>query len=451
MPEVADAFRRFGGSYVEAHAAAMLPSHRRAIADIITCRTEALGGQQWCCNNCGALLHVFHSCRNRACPKCHAEQTQAWLEQRREEMLPVPYFHVTVTVPEELRTALRRRQIGGYGALMKAAAEAIIVLARDPRWVGGTVGVLAVLHTWTQRLVFHPHVHCLVTGGGLSEPALAKAGGGAIWHPAGNTFLFPKTALATLARARFRDAFARLCPDANLPPHIWQIPWVVHITPWGEGQQAALDYLARYAFRIAITNNRILAVDDETVTYRYKDRAADRQRKETLTGHEFIRRFLQHVLPAGFHKVRYYGLWHASHRKQPEECSPADATRQPSGPTRRTRASRRPPGPAIAAPLPALQDRPSNAAAPAVACPAARPVTITMLPTPTPSTPFRPSAVLSRNRWRSPGVTPQASEIAPPHRCHQPIGRHHQATITFTLPSTLPTRPFYRLCGHPRR
>jgi hypothetical protein len=200
MPEVADAFRRFAGSYVAAHGAAMPPSHRRAIADIIACRTEALGEQQWYCNHCGTLLHVFHSCRNRACPKCHAEQTQAWLEQRREEMLPAPYFHVTVTVPEELRAALRRHQIDGYGALIKAAAEAIIVLARDPRWVGGTVGVLAVLHTWTQRLVFHPHVHRLVTGGGLSEPAKA---GGATWHPTGKTFLFPKTALAT--RARFRQ------------------------------------------------------------------------------------------------------------------------------------------------------------------------------------------------------------------------------------------------------
>jgi len=211
-------------------------------------------------------------------------------------------------VPEELRAALRRYQIDGYGALMKAAAEAIIVLARDPRWVGGTVGVLAVLHTWTQRLIFHPHVHCLVTGGGLSDD-------GTTWHPAGKTFLFPKSALATRARARFRDAFARLCPDADLAPHVWQIPWIVDITPWGEAQQAALDYLARYAFRIAITNNRILAVDDATVTYRYKDRAADRQRRETVAGHEFIRRFLQHVLPAGFHKVRYYGLWHASRRE----------------------------------------------------------------------------------------------------------------------------------------
>jgi hypothetical protein len=272
MPEVADAFRRFAGSYVAAHGAAMLPSHRRAIPDIIACRTEALGGQQWCCNHCGTLLHVFQSCRNRACPKCHAEQTQAWLEHRRNH---------------------------------------------GPCCAG-------------IRSTFHPHVHCLVTGGGLSDD-------GATWHPAGKTFLFPKTALATLARARFRDAFAKLCPDADRPPHVWQIPWVVHITPWGEGPQAALYYLARYAFRIAVTNNRILAVDDETVTHRYKDRAADRQRKETVAGHEFIRRFLQ--LPAGFHKVRYYGLWHASRREPLRNlrnvlllAQPASSPAEPAGP-----------------------------------------------------------------------------------------------------------------------
>jgi len=325
MPEVADAFRRFGGSYLEAHGAAMLPSHRRAIADIIACRTEVLGGQQWCCNECGTMLHVFHSCRNRACPKCHGQQTQAWLERRRAEMLPVPYFHVTVTVPEELRAALRRHQIDGYGTLIKTTAGAIIDLARDPRWVGGTVGVLAVLHTWTQRLIFHPHVHCLVTGGGLS-------GDGATWHPAANTFLFPKAMLATLVRARFRDAFARLRLDVDPPRHVWRTPWVVHITPWGEGRHAALDYLARYAFRIAITNNRILAVDAETVTFRYKDRAGARHRNETVSGHEFIRRFLQHVLPAGFHKVRYYGLWHASRRHHARNLSNALLLEQPAAP-----------------------------------------------------------------------------------------------------------------------
>ena len=224
-----------------------------------------------------------------------------------------------------MRAALRRHQIDGYGALMNAAAKAIIVLARNPRWLGGTVGVLAVLHTWTQRLIFHPHVHCLVTGGGLSDE-------GTTWHPAGKTFIFPKSALATLARARFRDVFARLRPDAALPPHVWQIPWVVHITPWGNGQRAALDYLARYAFRIAITNNRILALDDATVTYRYNDRAADRQRTETVSGHEFIRRFLQHVLPAGFHKIRHYGLCHASRRDRMHNLRNVLLLEQPASP-----------------------------------------------------------------------------------------------------------------------
>ncbi|HZT88909.1 MAG TPA: IS91 family transposase [Stellaceae bacterium] len=325
MPEVADVFRRFAGRYLEAHGAAMLPSHRRAIADLLACRTEALGGQLWGCDDCGIQLHVFHSCRNRACPKCHSEQTRAWLEQRRAEMLPVPYFHVTVTVPEELRSILRRHQVDGYGTLMKTTAGAIIDLARDPRWVGGTVGVLAVLHTWTQRLVFHPHVHCLVTGGGLSDDGMT-------WHPAGKAFLFPKSALATLVRARFRDAFARLCPEVALPHHVWHIPWVVHITPWGAGQQAALDYLARYAFRIAITNNRILSVTDASVSFRYTDRATGRRRRETVSGHEFIRRFLQHVLPAGFHKVRYYGLWHAARRRQADNLRNTLLLEQPTAP-----------------------------------------------------------------------------------------------------------------------
>ena len=328
MLEVADVFRQFTDSYLAAHGASMLPSHRRAIADILACRTEALGGQQWCCTSCGTVLHVFHSCRNRACPKCHGAQTQAWLDQRRAEMLPAPYFHVTVTVPEELREALRRHQKAGYGALIKLTAGAIVDLARDPRWLGGTPGVLAVLHTWTQRLVLHPHVHCLVSGGGLSDD-------GAVWKAAGRTFLFPKSALARTVRARFRDAFAKLCPRVDLPCHVWQIPWVVHIAPWGHGEQAVLDYLARYVFRIAITNNRIVDVGTNAVTFRYSDRAAKRQRTETVSGHEFMRRFLQHVLPAGFHKVRYYGLWHSSCRHQRDNVRNVLLLQQPAGTPRK--------------------------------------------------------------------------------------------------------------------
>jgi Putative transposase len=196
--------------------------------------------------------------------------------------------------------------------------------------------VLAVLHTWTQRLIHHPHVHCLVTGGGLSDD-------GALWHPAAKTFLFPKSALATIVRARFRDAFAGLCPQLDVPRHVWQIPWVVHITPWPPGEQAVLEYLARYVFRIAITDRRILAVGDDTVTFRYNDRAAARQRTETVSGHEFLRRFLQHVLPAGFHKVRYYGLWHAARRDQVRNLKNALLLDQPATP-QAVRSDADPPG-----------------------------------------------------------------------------------------------------------
>src|SRR5271155_3629582 len=168
MIEVADVFRRFAADYLSAHGASMLPSHRRAIEDILNCRTAALGGQVWRCDTCDTEMFSYHSCNNRSCPKCHTAQIQKWLEHRQAEMLPVPYFHITVTVPAELREVLRANQRDGYGVLMQASAAAIIELARDPGYVGGTVAVLAVLHTWTQQLNLHPHVHCLVSGGGSS-------------------------------------------------------------------------------------------------------------------------------------------------------------------------------------------------------------------------------------------------------------------------------------------
>ena len=156
MIEVAEVFRRFAADYLSAHGASMLPSHRRAIEDILDCRTAALGGQVWRCEACNTEMFSYHSCGNRSCPKCHTAQTQEWLERRRAEMLPVPYFHITVTVPAELREVLRANQRDGYGVLMQASAAAIIELARDPRYVGGTVAVLAVLHTWTQQLELAP-------------------------------------------------------------------------------------------------------------------------------------------------------------------------------------------------------------------------------------------------------------------------------------------------------
>ncbi|HUB50364.1 MAG TPA: IS91 family transposase [Acetobacteraceae bacterium] len=307
MIEVADVFRRFAADYLSAHGASMLPSHRRAIEDILNCRTAALGGQVWRCETCNTEVFSYHSCRNRSCPKCHTAQTQEWLEHRQAEMLPVPYFHITVTVPAELREVLRANQRDGYGVLMQATATAIIELARDPRYVGGTVAVLAVLHTWTQQLNLHPHVHCLVSGGGISADATA-------WHPARRKFLLPIKALAKLVRGKFHALLRRKCPDLAIPEAIWRRPWILHVTAWGNGEQAVPDYLARYVFRIALTNARIVALDDETVTIQYKNRNTGRARTCRLSGEEFMRRFLQHVLPRGFHKVRYFGLWHPAQR-----------------------------------------------------------------------------------------------------------------------------------------
>jgi hypothetical protein len=306
--EVADVFRRFAAEYVSAHGASMLPSHRRAIEDILNCRTAALGGQVWRCETCNTEVFSFHSCGNRSCPKCHTEQTQQWLEHRQAEVLPAPYFHITVTVPAELREVLRANQRDGYAVLMQASAAAIIELARDPRYVGGAVAVLAVLHTWTQQLNLHPHVHCLVSGGGISED-------GKTWHPARRKFLVPIKALAKLVRGKFRALLRRKRPDLVIPDAVWRAPWILHVTAWGNGEKAVLEYLARYVFRIALTNARIVGLDDETVTIQYRDRKTGRLRTCRLSGEEFMRRFLQHVLPRGFHKVRYFGLWHPAQRR----------------------------------------------------------------------------------------------------------------------------------------
>jgi uncharacterized Zn finger protein (UPF0148 family) len=334
MIEVADVFRRFAADYLSAHGASMLPSHQRAITDILDCRTAALGGQVWQCEQCGTEVFSYHSCGNRSCPKCHTAQTQEWLERRQAEMLPVPYFHITITVPAELREVLRANQRDGYAVLMQASATAIIELARDPRYVGGTVAVLAVLHTWTQQLTFHPHVHCLVSGGGIS----ADAG---TWYPARRNFLVPIKALAKLARGKFRALLARKCPDLVIPSAVWRTPWVLQVTTWGTGEQAILGYLARYVFRVALTNARIVALDDEAVTIRYKERKTGCLRTCRLSGDEFMRRFLQHVLPRGFHKVRYFGLWHPAQRRNAARArqmlqlaapSNVDMTKDPAAP-----------------------------------------------------------------------------------------------------------------------
>jgi hypothetical protein len=217
---------------------------------------------------------------------------------------------VIITLPHELRAFVRRHQQEAYGLLIKSAADSILKLTADPRYVGGQVGVMAVLHTWGSNLSYHPHVHCLVTGGGLSPD-------GQKWMPARDDYLVPVKALSRLFRGIFLDRIRRQFEDIHLPQSIWQKEWVVHCKPAVQGTRTVLNYLARYIHRVAITNSRIISIDDGKVTFRYKDSQSGAYTKTmTVSAEEFIRRFLQHVLPAGVHKVRYYGLWSPSNRKK---------------------------------------------------------------------------------------------------------------------------------------
>jgi len=308
MPEVADIFRRYGGEYLQRFGADLLPSHRRAMEDLQNCRTPALGGHVYTCDHCGQEQYAYHSCRNRSCPKCHAHDTEQWLAARRKELLPVPYFHVVFTLPEELRPLVRSHQKALYGLLMKSAAESLIKLAFDPHYVGGLVGILAVLHTWTRTQVYHPHVHCLVPGGGLSPDGQ--------WHPARKKYLVPVKALSRIFRGMFRDGLAQLLPDLTVPASVWKKDWVVYCKPTVQGTEQVLNYLGRYVHRIAIANRRILSIDDGQVTFLYQEVDHSAWKAMTLEACEFIRRFLQHVLPAGVHKVRYFGLWHPARRRR---------------------------------------------------------------------------------------------------------------------------------------
>jgi len=306
MPEVADIFRQYGPEYLQRFGGDMLPSHRRAFEDILNCCTPALGSHVFMCDQCGHWQYAYHSCRNRSCPKCHAHDSDQWLAARRKELLPVPYFHVVFTLPQELRPLVRSHQQALYGLLMKSAAHALIKLARDPHYVGGLVGILAVLHTWTRTMAYHPHVHCLVPTGGVTS--------GGQWRPARRHYLVPEKALSSIFRGMFRDGLAKLLPDAKIPPAVWKKDWVVDCKPAVYGTEQVLNYLARYVHRIAITNGRILSMEDGNVTFRYQQVDDPTWKTLTLPAHEFIHRFLQHVLPAGVHKVRYYGLWHPGRR-----------------------------------------------------------------------------------------------------------------------------------------
>ena len=307
--ELADVARRFAPEYTSRYGQRMMPSHQRALSDIVACCTREMGGRLFRCDDCRETFWSFYCCRNRACPKCHGTQRQQWLEKREAELLPCDYFHAVATAPSELHDVFWREQKYMFGLLMNVSAEAVKELCATKRHLGALPGILSVLHTWNGELRRHPHVHMLITGGGITPD-------GEHFEPARGEFLVPVHVLSRKIAAKFRDALKKERPGlcATIPESVWHREWVSFCKPYGHGNDAVIRYLSRYVFKTAISNARILGMDDTHVTFRYKDRSSDTWRTLRLPGVEFLRRFLQHVLPRGFHKVRYFGLWHHSKR-----------------------------------------------------------------------------------------------------------------------------------------
>jgi len=313
MWELADIVRLHGAAYLEQYGSTLSSVQKRALRDIAACRTPFFGGHVYRCDHCQQKVFSYHSCRNRSCPKCHQNQTQRWLEQQRGRLLPCSYFLLTFTLPAQLRPLARSHPKKIYGLLMKAAADALQTLVRDPRYVGARIGALAVLHTWTRAMLFHPHVHMLVTAGGLSPDASS-------WMNSKNPrFLVPVRALSVIFRAKFCAALNQAGLLRWAPSSLWRQKWVVHSQHAGRGDRV-LQYLARYLFRIAIANSRIESIEDGLVRFRYTDNRTHQTRHLTLSSIEFIHRFVQHVLPRGTTKVRYYGLFSPSSKSQLERA-----------------------------------------------------------------------------------------------------------------------------------
>jgi len=294
-------FRRYGPAYRETFGDRMPASHRAAMAAIEQCRTEALGGHVYTCPRCATIRYFYHSCRNRHCPTCQQGQAQNWLATQQEMLLPIPYFLVTFTLPAQLRALTRRNQRSLYSLLFRSSATALQQLAADPRFLGGQIGMVGVLQTWTRDLCYHPHVHYLV-------PAGALAPDGSRWLAAKGQFLVHTKPLAQLFRGKMRAGLRQLKLEKEVASETWRKPWVVDCRPVGTGQ-AALKYLAPYVFRVALSTNRLVGVTNDQVTFRYRDGESKKTKLCTLPAEEFIGRFLQHVLPKGFVKVRYFGLF----------------------------------------------------------------------------------------------------------------------------------------------
>lgn len=316
--ELADVVRAHGDAV--RHQRRLAPVQHAALHAIAVCRTAALGGHQETCDRCGAVRVVYHSCRNRHCPKCQTLAKERWLAARRAELLPIPYFHVVFTLPHALNALAQGNPRVMYRLFFRAAADTLLAFGRDPQHLGGTIGITALLHTWGQTLTQHLHLHCLVTGG-------AVAADGSRWITGRSSFLFPVRALSRVFRAKalsqlqraldaghltFAGSTADLAHPATAARFLQALcatDWVVYAKRPFAGPDQVLGYLGRYTHRVAITNDRFVSLQDGLVRFRWKDYAdRDRVKVMTLAADEFLRRFLLHVLPAGFMRIRHFGL-----------------------------------------------------------------------------------------------------------------------------------------------
>lgn len=325
---MSDVFRRYGEEFLDRHGSSTSIAQRRVLERLSACRTEALGGRVERCDVCGHTVVLYNSCRDRHCPKCLAGASAEWLEARHSELLPVPYFHVVFTLFACLRPVALQNKAVVYDLLFRAASQALLQLAADPKRLGAKIGVLAVLHTWGQTLLDHPHVHCIVPGGGLSPD-------GSRWISSRRRFFLPVRMLSRLFRGKLIDSLREAYAGGALRFHgsleslrdpaafdellrsIYRHESVVYCKPPFGGPDRVLKYLARYTHRVAISNHRLLAIDGGKVTFAYKDYAlGSKWRQMTLEAPEFIRRFLLHVLPRHFVRIRYYGLFANAHRHE---------------------------------------------------------------------------------------------------------------------------------------
>ena len=328
---LADLVRAHGDTYRRTHRLARVQT--LALRAIAACRTALLGGRRETCDHCGAIRITYNSCRNRHCPTCQSQASARWVEARRAELLPIPYFHVVFTLPHALNPLAQGNPRVIYTLLFRAAAETLLTFGHDPRHLGGTIGITAVLHTWGQTLTQHVHVHCVVTSGGLSRDRTR-------WIRGRAAFLFPVTALAVVFRAKylaglhrtfahgdltFAAGTAALADRARFAALVTQLratPWVVYAKrPFG-GPAQVLQYLSRYTHRIAVSNARLISLADGVVQFRWKD-YADRGRTKVMAlgVDEFLRRFLVHVLPRGFVRIRHFGLLANAHRRRTIACA----------------------------------------------------------------------------------------------------------------------------------